>query len=210
MCIQVWNVPKWRLHNLSGPPAPVFDCTHGKIYFLVLCWMCWFLICAYCFLFCQWDLPRGVWLLLFIPSHQVFIDIDESPLSLLFPLKSSSCLSFCHDEKHCSPLIIFVPCTGLTPVSPSVSCITCTDGIAQPCLVVVYWYGVFHYVSVRKVMVQWSITGIVLKNRIQCQISGRMYYLLDNMLVIHWKYCLLTVCCTDRKVPLILYRSAAF
>lgn len=132
--------------------------------------------------------------LIFIPSHQVFIHIDESPLSFLFPwLKSSSCLSLPHYERHCSPLIIFVPCTGLTPVSPSLSCINCTDGIAQPCLVMVYWYGVFHYISVRKVMVQWSVTGIVLKNRIQCQISLRMYYLLESLLVIHWKYCLLTL-----------------
>lgn len=56
-------------------------------------------------------------------------------------------------------------------------------------------------------MAQWSVTGIVLKNRIQCQISARMYYLLENMLVIHSKYCLLAVCYADRDAPLTLFYS---
>lgn len=191
-------------HLLQCLTAP-----HGKNYLLVLHWMCYFKICASCFASrIYWD-ESGF--LLFIPCHQEFIQTNESPLSLLIPqLKSSSCLSSSLHERHCSPLIIFGPCTGLTPVNPSLSCINCTDGIAQPCLVMVYWYGVFHYISVRKVMAQWSVTGIVLKNRIQCQISVRMCYLIENVLVIYWKYYLLSVCCTDRNVPLTSYRSAAF
>lgn len=111
------NIEEETPPNLSGHPVPVLYHHVAQKCFLVL----QFVLCAFCAVTGHcWGEPSSV---LVVPYLQVFMDIDEIPLSLLlFRLRNLSSSVSAHRRGTPGPLAPYWLCVGLFPVCPGLSC----------------------------------------------------------------------------------------